>query len=216
MNEGMISGCVVRVENKSRGPQNPACIVTIAGETERSGGKTLVYFEQVRITGSAALDALALQPGEAVLFDRAAVEQMIWTDPVTHDPRSQIVVRGRGFVRLQGARTKRVGEHLVLEGAINVFTIKGRLAKNSDTRKAGVFGEVTEAIVTVNLPNRQSAQGTRPHHLKVEAWRNSPLKGTSKGQAVLAQVLIKTDTNIIQGEKRYFTVLEERQSSVLA
>lgn len=214
MNEGMISGLVVRVEDKSA--QYPACIVTIAGETERSGGKNLVYFEQVRMTGQAAQAALSLRTGEAVLFDRAAVEQMIWTDPVTHDPRSQIVVRGRGFVRLQGARTKRVGEHLILEGAINVFTIKGRLAKNSDTRKAGVFGEVTEAIVTVNLPNRQSAQGARPHHLKVEAWRHSPLKGTSKGQAVLAQVLIKTDTNVIEGEKRYFTVLEERQSTVLA
>lgn len=214
MNEGMISGCVIRTEDKSR--QYPACIVTIAGETERSGGKSVVYFEQVRMTGAAAQAALALKPGEAVLFDRAAVEQLIWTDTETKEPRSQIAVRGRGFVRLQGVRTRTVSGHVILENAINAFTIKGRVAAQPETRKAGVFGEVTEAILTINLPQSGGTSGTRPHYLKVEAWRHTSLKTARVGQQVVAHVLVKTDKTTIDHKPRYFTVLEERQSTVLA
>ncbi|GAA5533873.1 hypothetical protein [Deinococcus aluminii] len=213
MNEGMISGIVVRVEDKSSG--FPAAIVTLAGETDRNG-KPLVFFEHVRLTGQIAQQALGLQPGEAVLFDRAAVEQMIWNDQGTNEPRSQIAIRGRSFVRLQGVHTRRMGEHLILEGAMNIFSLRGRLAKNAETRRTGPFGEVTEVIVTVNLPVRPTATETRPHYLKVEAWRQSNLKGTGKGTLVITQVLVKTDMKVIEGKKRYFTVLEERSSNVAA
>lgn len=213
MNEGMISGCVVRVEDKTQ--TFPAAIVTLAGETSRVS-KALVFFEQVRVTGDVAVKALQLEPGQAVLFDRATVEQLIWTDRQTGEPRAQIVTRGRSFVKLRGVRTRRQGEHLILENAVNIFTLRGRLAKKTETRRAGVFGEVTEALVTLNLPVKSGAPETRPHYLKVEAWRETPLKGQRSGALVITQVLVKTDASIIGGEKRYFTVLEERSSSVMA
>jgi len=213
MNEGMISGVVTRVEDKTG--TFPAAIVTLAGETQRTG-KPLIFFEQVRVTGAVATQALALQEGTPVLFDRAAVEQLAWTDPVTQDPRSQIAVRGRSFVQLRGVSTRRHDGHLILEHAVNIFTVRGRLAETSKTRRAGAFGEVTEAIVTLNLPTRAGATTTRPHYLKVEAWRETALKGCRTGALVIAQVLVKTDTRVIEGKKRYFTALEERSSSVAA
>jgi len=212
MNQGMISGCIVRIEDKSQTAGFPACIVTIAGETHRCR-LPLVYFEQVRISGHTATAALALQSGDAVLFDQAVIEQQTWVDRVTNQPRAQLVVRGLSMTRLRGTTSKRMGEHNVLRQAVNSFTIRGRLA---DAPKTKTVGEttVTEGAIVVNLPEGRS-NATRPHYLKVESWGHTPMSGQAKGVVTVAEVLVKTDSTVIDGKKRYFTVLEARSSAVL-
>ena len=211
MNKGMISGCIVRMEDKSAQAGFPACTVTIAGETQRAT-KPLVYFEQVRLSGTAASAALKLKAGEAVLFDDAEICQLTWTDRVSQNPRSQIVTRARSFVKLGSVSTRLIGEHRILEQAVNSFTIRGRLAADIVT-KTLKQGQVSEAVVVINLPDGPGQ--TRPHYLKVECWGNTPLISQKRGSLTISEVLIKTDSATIEGQKRHFTLLEARSSAVL-
>lgn len=213
MNQGMISGIIVRVENRSK--DFPAAIVTLAGITTRPGSTDLPFFERVHVTGDVASKALAMNAGEAILFDDAELQQQIWNDSVTKDPRSQIITRGRSFVRLTNVQTKDVAGQASLIGAVNAFTIRGRLARDVVTKNTKA-GKVSEGIVTVNLPVRRGGTETRPHYLKLEAWRESPLSGQKKGQLVMCEVLVKTEASVIEGQKRYFTLLETRTSAVFA
>ena len=211
MNKGMLSGCVVRMEDKSAQAGFPACTVTIAGETHRAT-RPLVYFEQVRLSGAAANTALKLTAGEAILCDDAEICQLTWTDRVSQQPRSQIVTRARSFVRLGSVSTRLIGEHRILEQAVNSFTLRGRLAADIVT-KTLKQGQVSEAVVVINLPDGPGQ--TRPHYLKVECWNQTALCHQKKGSLTLSEVLIKTDSAMIDGQKRHFTVLEARSSAVL-
>ncbi|AZI44379.1 hypothetical protein EHF33_15985 [Deinococcus psychrotolerans] len=213
MNQGMISGSIVRVEDKSQAAGFPACIVTIAGETHREN-KPLVYFEQIRVSGHTATAALALQSGDAVLFDQAVIEQQTWVERASNEPRAQLVVRGLSMTRLRGTTSKMMGEHRVLLQAVNSFTIRGRLADAPKMKTVGAT-TVTEGAIVVNLPEGRSS-ATRPHYLKVESWGHTPMSGQAKGVVTVAEVLVKTDSAMIDGKKRYFTVLEARSSAVLA
>jgi len=214
MNQGMISGCIVRVEDKSASAGFPACIVTIAGETMRAN-KPLTYFEQIRVSGPTATAALGLKHGDAILFDQAVIEQQTWVDKASNQPRAQLVTRGLSMTKLRGVSSRLVGEHHVLEQAVNGFWIRGRLAQATNSRTVSGT-QVTEATVVLNLPEGRSSSTTRPHYLKVESWGQTPLSDQAKGVVIVAEVLVKTDSTVIDGKKRYFTVLEARSSAVLA
>ncbi|AFD27911.1 hypothetical protein [Deinococcus gobiensis] len=219
---GMISGCVIRVEDKT-GPQAKAAgklqvIVTIAGETLRNGNP-LIFFEQVRLQGKVAQNALTLQRGECVLFDQAHLEQLTWDDAQTGDARAMLVIRATAFTRIKKNSTRLKGNDLIMEHATNAFTLNVRLAKKPISRQTKA-GQVTEATIVANL--WQSADPDddtkRPHYFKVEAWRDLglPFEDAWVGSRLICEVLIKTDTREICGEKRYFTDLEARTISVFA
>lgn len=219
---GMISGCVIRVEDQT-GPKAKAAgqlhvIVTIAGETLRNG-TPLTFFEQVRLKGKVAQNALTLQPRECVLFDQAHLEQLTWEDPQTGDPRAMLVIRASAFTRIKKNSTRLNGNNLIMEHATNTFTLNVRLAKPPVSRQTKA-GQVTEATIVANL--WQSADPDddtkRPHYFKVEAWRDLglPFEDARVGCRLICEVLIKTDTREICGEKRYFTDLEARTLSVFA
>ena len=205
----MISGIVVRVENKTS--TFPAAIVTVAGEVVR-GDKPLVFFEQVRLKNAAATKALDLKEGEAVLFDSASVEQLTWDDPVTKSPRSQIVIRALGFARLGKVMTKMVGTQAVLVGAMNTFAMRGRLvrdAKLKDTKN----GKVCESTIAMTLGEGEG----RTHYFNIEGWHTlaEQMEQGKKGDLTMTEVMVKTDASMIDGERRYFTKLESRAVATL-
>lgn len=212
-NTGMISGIVVRVEEKKT--SFPAAIVTVAGETYRDG-KALVFFEQVRLRDRPATAALQLQPGEAVLFDTAYVEQLTWTDQATQDPRAQIVIRAHTFARLsQGSvQTRLVGEQRILLNAMNHFVLRGRLVRDVKVKHTK-NGPVAEANLAMTLGEGDRA---RTHYFQAEAWHvlSGVIAHGRQGDLVITEVLVKTDTSVIDGERRYFTKLESRAVSCLA
>lgn len=205
----MISGVVVRVENKTN--SFPAAIVTVAGEVLRHG-KPLVFFEQVRLKNAAANRALELTEGETVLFDSASVEQLTWDDPATGAVRSQIVIRALGFARLGKVKTKLVGTQRVLVGAMNNFVMKGRLVRDSNC-KSTQNGAVCEQTLAMTLGETT----TRTHYFNIEGWHEiaETMSEGKKGDLTMTEVMVKTDSAMIQGEKRYFTKLEARASHVL-
>ncbi|KQR35155.1 single-stranded DNA-binding protein [Deinococcus sp. Leaf326] len=219
---GMISGCVIRVEDHTR-PQAKVAgrlqvIVTIAGETLRNG-TPLIFFEQVRLQGKVAENALTLQRGECVLFDQASIEQLIWNDPHTQAPRAKLIVRASAFTRIKNNRTRLQGNDLIMEYAANAFTLNVRIAKLPLSRETRA-GRVTEVTLAANLRNSSEPDDDtkRVHYFKVNAWRELgfPFEDAPTGKRVICEVLIKTNTNDDTGERRYFTELEARTVSVFA
>lgn len=219
---GMISGCVIRVEDQT-GPKARAAgklhvIVTIAGETLRNG-KPLIFFEQVRLQGKVAQNALTLQPRECVLFDQACIEQLIWNEPQTNAPRAKLVVRAWAFTRIRNNPVRLKGDDLIMEYATNAFTLNVRIAKPPVVRENRA-GRVTEVTLAANLWQSSDLDDDtkRVHYFKVNAWRELgfPFEDAQIGKRVICEVLIKTDTNDDTGERRYFTELEARTVSVFA
>ncbi|MCY1703836.1 single-stranded DNA-binding protein [Deinococcus sp. SL84] len=209
MNQGMISGCVIRTQQHAE----DVVTLTLGGITKRPGSKDVKFFEQVKLFGKAAKAALNLEVGEAVLVNNARIEQERWVDKDSGQNRSKLIARGLSFTRLQGAQAMQDEEgRLLLLDAMNEFHISGRLYKDPETRQTN-YGPVTEFTVA---SNRTGSQGEEEGHLiKCEMWgENAIARSGKQGGGVTVSILLKTDRSVIQGQPRYFTKGEARTAVV--
>lgn len=209
--QGMISGVVMRVEDKSALAGQPAALVTVAGETPLNLGNT-AFVENVRLTGSAATRALGLKSGQAVVFDPARIEQQTWTDEVSGTKHSQTVIRAGDFTCILQPRTKR-RDYVLLEDALNMFTLRGRLVADARIREHPSKWRRTpwfaEATLAVNPP------GSHVQYFKILGRESRHLANAKKGQLAVLHALVRTESTVTGGVRRSFTTLHELQFVVL-
>lgn len=219
-NTGIISGIVIRVDNKSTASTSIA-EVTLGGLTMRvsaSGQAQLIpFFEEVKCFGKTADAALQLKPGTAVLFNNAYIEQEVWEAKLEHggtQTRKKLIVRGLSFSRLQvsSEAIEHKNGFQLLRGAVNEFHVSGRLIYDATT-KTTEYGQVTELAIA---STRTTSAGEKTYIIDVECWADTNAALGKKGSTVMVSMMLMTRKKKIDGETRKFTTGQSRSVSVTA